>query len=276
MNDQRFCPNCGAKLSADATFCPNCGYRFTDNSQPTRTEIRQHIYDNAANDDSQNDGDNYGGSNNPDQQPPHKKHNKLVITLIIIIVLLLIGGGVAAYKLVLTPGHPNTASSSSSSSHSSSASSSSATSASTSSASTSSASTSSAQSTISADDTNSIMSDVFSTVGNSVSEDDAYVDQISDEFVNGTSNPSYKGLEDWANAQTKNNDIDSVDMSVQDLTTTGNKANFKVKYVFHQTGDNPNHVQIFAWHAQMRQDDNGDLKIVSCTANNKAISDYDE
>ncbi|MHA8137678.1 zinc ribbon domain-containing protein [Lactobacillaceae bacterium Scapto_B20] len=284
------CPNCGREADVNAKFCSHCGYNFEDSSQPTRTERRQHIYDSAINNDDQDDHVNHDGdlnqnqNQNKNQKPPHKKHNKLVITLLIIIALLVIGVGVAAYQFVLTPGDQNSVSSSSSSSHRNdhdssdsnmTSSSDDSTSSSSASSDTTSSASSSVQETVSADDTNSIMGDVFSTAADSINGGDD-VDDVSDDFVNEESNPSYQNLLNWVNAQKQNSDINSVDISVQGLTTTGNQAKFQVKYVFHQPDGQQDHVQIFNWNAKMEKDNDGDLKIASMTSDTTAASDYDE
>ncbi|MEJ6399937.1 zinc ribbon domain-containing protein [Nicoliella lavandulae] len=276
MNDKKFCPNCGAQVDANAEFCPNCGYKFSlenDNNQ-------QHIYDQADGGSTSNSEPTSSNDNFKRKQPNDSK-NKLITFLIIIIVLLLAGGGYAAYKFVLTPGHTQTKkAASSSSSANSKATSSVATSSATNSSSASSdtedsASSSTSVQTISADDANSLFTSLFKTVSENVKEDSFDQSDFDSMFVSGSDNSYYKDLANWVDAESNNVDINSVDATVQNLTTKGNVANFQVKYVFYQTKNRPNHVQVFNWHAQLKKDDQGNLKIISCASNNKAVKDYE-
>ena len=83
MNERKFCPNCGAKIKADATFCPSCGTKLTKQEQskqeyrtkslqasaPKTVPVKQQVQVRQ-------------------RRAPMKKRNKIILISLLVIVAL--------------------------------------------------------------------------------------------------------------------------------------------------------------------------------------------
>lgn len=131
---------------------------------------------------------------------------------------------------------------------------------------------------VSKDDVQGLLDNVSGDMQDIVSDGNDSDDDFDDSFVGGSGNQSYGQLRDWAMAQHKNDDINSVDLDndIQSITPGHDGTSiigYNVKYVFHS--DDSDNTQVFRWNATVKKIGNN-LKLVKTSSDNKPISQHKE
>ncbi|TPR50395.1 zinc-ribbon domain-containing protein [Apilactobacillus micheneri] len=131
---------------------------------------------------------------------------------------------------------------------------------------------------VSKDDVQSLLDNVSDSMQDVVSDGNDGDNGLEDSFVGGSDNQSYQQIHDWAIAQHKNDDINSVDLTndIQSITPGHDGTSiigYNVKYIF--DSDDSDNTQVFRWNATVKKiGDN--LKIVKTSSDNKPISQHKE
>lgn len=130
------------------------------------------------------------------------------------------------------------------------------------------------------EDNKETLQNIWGSIANEIQNNDTEFE--SDDFVNGDSNPSYKGIVDWGKDICKvnsQNQIDYEDIEIQPYQfkqIKKNKVSFHVKYSFPENNGNDDdaksHIQTFRWTALI----NHHGKVISMKSSKSPIKDYTE